>query len=517
MITQPSRPLTEQCDLLHYLWDGLIHYRFSWNVTKILQPKIPHVTQPYINDVPDRGPASWYIKEDGEAENIPENPGIQRFIWEHFQDVNCMVQWMYCGGTFSGYKSKLCTPEIVITGHQCTFEGWLPEQDHVIKVTSWVPCKDLTDVHAFVGTIGVCRMFIRNFAHQVHHLVKLMRKGAKWEFGEKQLAVMEDLKEALVTSLALRPIDYHSEAPVILGVSTSYIAIGSILSQCDLDNPKLQYVAQFGSITLNELEARFLQPKLELYGLYWALRSWKLYLIGVRNLIVEVNMKCIKGMLANPDIAPSASINRWILSITLVHIPGTHHGPDDLSWWRPQPGDEEEQEDNIDDWVDQVNGFMHFVNMLPSQHLAITAAPPMTCFIVTGDHDIQIDNDEGRADTDDDNTRPATPYSIVPRSDAAVTVDERMEKVRWWLETLQQPVVMMDMEYKSFMWYSMEFFILGNKLWRKDPKRQHKIIISQDCHLFWYRLHTTMSVIEVFMQRTRCSAIAIGGQWCLMT
>ena len=242
----------------------------------------------------------------------------------------------YCGGTFSGYKLKLCAPEIVITGHQCTFEGQLPEQDRIIKVTSWGPCKDLTDVRAFVRTIGVCHMFIRNFAHRAHHLVKLTRKGAEWEFGEKQLAAMEDLKEALVTSLALRPIYYHSEAPVILGVDTSYIAISSILSQCDLDNPKLRYVAQFGSITLNKCEARFPQPKLELYGLYQALRSWKLYLIGVQNLIVEVDAKYIKGMLANPNIAPSASINQWILSIlmfhsTLVHIPGTHHGPDGLS------------------------------------------------------------------------------------------------------------------------------------------------------------------------------------------
>ena len=63
----------------------------------------------------------------------------------------------------------------------------------------------------------------------------------------------------------------------------------------------------------------------------------------------------------------------------------------------------------------------------------------MTCFIVTGDHDIQIDDDEGRADTDNDNTRPAKRYSIVPRSDATVTADKRMEKVRRWLETLQQP------------------------------------------------------------------------------
>ena len=50
---------------------------FHEDVTKILQPKIPHVTQPYIDDVPVRGPASRYIKEDGEAETIPKNPGIQ--------------------------------------------------------------------------------------------------------------------------------------------------------------------------------------------------------------------------------------------------------------------------------------------------------------------------------------------------------------------------------------------------------------------------------------------------------
>ena len=163
-----------------------------------------------------------------------------------------------------------------------------------------------------------------------------MRKGAEWEFREKQLAAMADLKEALATSPALRPIDYHSNAPVILGVDTSYIAIGSILSQCDLGNPKLRYVVKFGSITLNEHEARFSQPKLELYGLYRALRLWKLYLIGVRNMVVEVDTKYIKGMLANPDISPSASINRWILLIlmfhfTLVHVPGSHHGPDGLS------------------------------------------------------------------------------------------------------------------------------------------------------------------------------------------
>jgi hypothetical protein len=41
-------------------------------------------------------------------------------------------------------------------------------------------------------------------------------------------------------------------------------------------------------------------------------------------------------MLANPNIQPSTSINRWIVSIltfhfTLVHVKGAFHGPDGLS------------------------------------------------------------------------------------------------------------------------------------------------------------------------------------------
>jgi len=48
-------------------------------------------------------------------------------------------------------------------------------------------------------------------------------------------------------------------------------------------------------------------------------------------MIIEVDARYIKGMLANPDLNPGASINRWILSIltfhfVLIHVPGTMHG-----------------------------------------------------------------------------------------------------------------------------------------------------------------------------------------------
>ena len=110
-----------------------------------------------------------YIQDNGEPETIPENPGIWHFVWEHFQDLNCVVQQMkYSGSTFSGYKSTLCAPEITVLGHHCTAEGRLPDSSRVAKIVNWGPCKDLTDVRTFVRTIWVCRLFIKNFAHQVH-------------------------------------------------------------------------------------------------------------------------------------------------------------------------------------------------------------------------------------------------------------------------------------------------------------------------------------------------------------
>ena len=158
---------------------------FHNNVTYILQPEIPHVTQPYIDNVPVRRPSTRYIQDNGGPETIPENPGIWQFVQEHFQDLNRIIQWMkYSGGTFSGLKTTLCAKEITVLGHHCTMEGQLPNKSRVAKIVNWGPCKNLTDVCAFLGTIGVCRLFIKNFSHCTHHLVKLTRKAAPCEFGQ---------------------------------------------------------------------------------------------------------------------------------------------------------------------------------------------------------------------------------------------------------------------------------------------------------------------------------------------
>lgn len=139
-------------------------------------------------------------------------------------------------------------------------------------------------------------------------------------------------------------------------MDSSFEATGMILSQIDAEG-RLR-PARYGSIPMSERESRYSQPKLELFGLYRALRHWRLYIIGVQNLHVEVDAKYIKGMLNEPDLQPNAAINRWIQGILmfdfkLIHVPATRfRGPDALSR-RPLAPDESAPDDD-DEWLDNI-------------------------------------------------------------------------------------------------------------------------------------------------------------------
>ena len=48
---------------------------------------------------------------------------------------------------------------------------------------------------------------------------------------------------------------------------------------------------------------------MELYGLFHMLKAAKIFIIRVDNLVVEVDVKYIKGMINNPDIQLNNTIN----------------------------------------------------------------------------------------------------------------------------------------------------------------------------------------------------------------
>lgn len=56
----------------------------------------------------------------------------------------------------------------------------------------------------------------------------------------------------------------------------------------------------------------------------------------MKNFVIKVNAKYIKGMINNPDVQPNATINHWIAGILLPvfnfklwHVAAKDHAPAD--------------------------------------------------------------------------------------------------------------------------------------------------------------------------------------------
>ena len=137
---------------------------------------------------------------------------------------------------------------------------------------------------------------------------------------------------------------------------------------------------------------------------------------------------------------------------TLVHVPGMQHGPDGLSRHRPQPGDAAEPEDDFEDWIDNPNGFLHFINPLPSYNLTIRepllTSPPITIYL---NQDYDREATQEPEEEQEEQEEIAMPYSIIPRTENTVKADKCLVEVQHWLETLERPDTLSDMEYKTFM------------------------------------------------------------------
>jgi len=173
-------------------------------------------------------------------------------------------------------------------------------------IVDWPVPRDASEVRAFLGTCGVHRIFIKDYMIIACPLIHLTRKDEPFEIRDEHLRAMEKLKEAIVKSPTLRPIDYESGRTVILAVDLCANGAGYILFQEGEDNKR--YPSRFGSITFNDCESRYSQAKLELYGLLRSLQAMQLYTIGAKKLIVGMDAKFIKGMINNPTLHPNDAV-----------------------------------------------------------------------------------------------------------------------------------------------------------------------------------------------------------------
>jgi len=346
---------------------------------------------------------------------------------------------------------------------------------------------------------------------------KLTKKSVPFQWEKEQEDAMKEIKEAVKNSGAIRPLKYLSDAMVVLNVDTSYIAVGFYIYQEDLENPKIHYYARFGSITLNERESKYSQPKRELYGLFRALKACNYWLFGVRNLKVETDAKYIKGMLQHPDMMPNATINRWIEAILmfqfkLEHIPGVELGSDGLSRRRHNIGDEEYErpEEGI---PDEPYKLEEFINNIDTRGGFIQSTSHVEQFywniFTEGVPNSESDfiNDLELSVTKERNLRASNEFKLflnetvtIPepadapesfdemeyqekhRSQNAMNIDDTIDKVYLWLKDTSKrpPQYENDYRFKNFLRVVRNYFLKNDRLYKRDIDGNHRLVAPKN-------------------------------------
>ena len=198
------------------------------------------------------------------------------------------------------------------------------------------------------------------------------------------------------------------------------------------------------------------QAKLELYGLFRALKSIKVWIISVKNFTIEVDVQYIKGMLNNSDIQPNTSMNRWLAGIQtfdfkLRHVAATkHQGPDSLSR-RRRGQDEEEEEDSeeeAEEWIDKVLGC----------GVWITGGVEG---VRKGEGEVSIFS-IGKGREDDTTSLNFKP----PTNDDACKRDKDLQHVSTYLQSFELPTSTSEKERVHLIRYSKQFVFSSDQLWR---------------------------------------------------
>jgi hypothetical protein len=305
---------------------------FQCCTTHTLQEEIPKNGGVFVDDVGLKGPTSTYHDEE-------VAPGLRRFVFEYATTLDrFFARFIEAGITASGKKLVLATPRLHIIGTIVSKEGWHLEHGLVTKIQNWGPLTSVTDVRSFLGTAGVGRKWIKGFSLIAKPLTQLTRLAVQREFyfSPEAEAAQKELKRLISIAPVLVKLDYESAKKlshldllprpsehrlVVLGIDSCQNGTGWILFQMV---EKEKHPVIFGSCTFNDTESRYSQAKLELYGVFRAIKDLRHRIWGI-HFWIDIDAKFLIEMVKQPDL-PNAPMTRWISYIALFdyvmnHVP----------------------------------------------------------------------------------------------------------------------------------------------------------------------------------------------------
>jgi len=467
--------LLRQCTVLMGATNSVA--QFVRVVLRILQDLIPQVAMPFVDDIGVKGPRTRYNDEE-----VPELPGVRRFVLEHIQNLDAVLADLErAGATISAEKSMFCMAGLKIVGYVCDANGRHPDSAKILKILEWERCGDLTEARAFMGICGYYRIWVESYALIAEPIYRLLQKGQVFYWGREQAAAMEILKEALTTAPALVAISYEPGAGAIIAAfDASGRGWGAHLMQ--EDEQKRRHPARYESGLWSPSEMNYDAGKKECKALLKGLKKFRQYLYGV-HFIVELDAKTLVAQLnRTASDLPGALLTRWIAWIRLFdfevrHVPGKKNVvADGLSRKPPGPSDIlEEEEQDIEDFID---GELDLVRVAPisacPRSIRARAYPVMTVEGVPeereeddggdGEEEQIGDEEEEEKGTEEEEWDPEKGKELQPGySEESIAIGR-------YLTTLKKPPHLTTKEFRKFKTKALTFMVHKGHLFKRASK-----------------------------------------------
>ena len=119
-------------------------------------------------------------------------------------------------------KCLFMQPEVTYCGYVVNGDGVQPVAAKVEVISNAPEPKDVSQLRAFLGMLNYYHKFLPDVASVLEPLHKLLRKGAKWEWLEKQSAAFENAKELLKSARLL--VTFDPQKDLILESDASLVS-----------------------------------------------------------------------------------------------------------------------------------------------------------------------------------------------------------------------------------------------------------------------------------------------------
>ncbi|GKC59610.1 putative reverse transcriptase domain-containing protein [Tanacetum coccineum] len=172
-----------------------------------------------------------------------------------------------------GLTNAPAIPKVKFLGHVIDCQGIHVDPAKIESIKDWASPKTPTEIRQFLGLAGYYRRFIEGFSKIAKPMTKLTQKKVNFEWGDKQEAAFQTLKDKLCSAPILA-LPQEAENFIVY-CDASHKGLGTVLMQ----NEK---VIAYASRQLKIHEKNYTTHDLELGAVVFALKIWRHYLYGTK-------------------------------------------------------------------------------------------------------------------------------------------------------------------------------------------------------------------------------------------